>query len=260
MNVCVFCGSSITLNTQLAITLDDGIKVVVPICDIHAEDATIKTARVAYLEHQAKVEAVLQAAKALGINVDNFHRNGSLLVPAPIQQPAQRQDQQPQVPLVEELSGEGVISTSVLDSAKGMQSVGGNTEHGAVPSYSSHSLGSVQSQLPPDALKGKAKMVMVEGRTGMQIAIPETRIDGTGTTHIKIIKREDDSRLQHRFKRMASESMQDRPPNFAREGYQNSQAECPICRGTCGVRQNVGGVMKNTTCPKCNGAGFISLI
>jgi hypothetical protein len=263
MAQCVFCSFTQNLNTQLGVTLEDGTKVVVLICDTHSEDATVKTARAAYMDKQKQIDAVLEQAKALGLNITGFQQQGAILVPTVAQQPQQVAQPDPiaAATAAQVLTGEDVVATEVLDSRRGMVSVGGTTDFGSVAGHQSHDVSNLKSKLPEAARKGKAKMTMVEAREGMPIAIPETRVDGTGTTRIKIHKKETDGTLQHRFKRMAKDSIErDKTPNFAREGYQNTQADCPICRGACTIRQNVGGVVKDVPCPKCGGMGFISLV
>jgi hypothetical protein len=256
MSQCVFCEAVENLNTQMSVTLEDGTKVTVVICDVHAEDATVKTARNAYLDKKKKIDALLEQAKALGLNLSGFVQQGNLLVPAA--KPAAPVIQEQAVPsrqmAVEELSGENVISTEIIDSRPGMQSVGGSTDFGNVAAHQSLDPNSFSSKLPAGARKGRAKMVTVEGREGMPISIPETRVDGTGTTHIRIVKKENNLSLQSRFKKMADDSIiRDSPPNFAREGYQNTQTTCPICRGDCSIRQG----SKSVVCPKCGGLGFL---
>jgi len=255
---CVFCDATVNLNTQLTVTLDDGSKISVLICDAHADDATVKTAKAAYIVKQDKIKVVIEQARALGLNVTGMEQHGRILVPtvtvAAKSPPPIEQSIEPV-----ELSGEQVINTEMLD-RRSMQSVGGaTTDFGHVASHSSYDFNDLQSKLPDEARKGKAKMAMVEAREGMPIAIPETRVDGTGTTRIRVLKKEDDTKLQQRFKKMADDSMRDKTPNFARAGYQNTQAVCPICQGSCAIRQNVGGAMKEVTCPKCGGAGLISI-
>lgn len=263
MPQCVFCDATDNLNTQMNVTIDDGTKVTVFICDTHAEDATVKTAKNAYTIKQDKIKVLIEQAKALGFNLTGMEQQGGVLVPTLAKPPrpaAPAAEASPAQP--EALEGDQVISTEILDSRRGMQSVGGQLDGvGHVTSHSSHDLSGLQSKLPEDARKGKAKMAIVEARVGMPIAIPETRIDGLGTTRIRVTKKENDGTLQSRFKKMAKDSIElDRTPDFARSGYQNTQAECPICRGTCVIKQNVGGVVKEVSCPKCGGLGSISTV
>lgn len=260
---CVFCNNTQNLNTQLTITLEDGAKVNVLICDEHAEDATVKTARAAYLDKQKQIDALIEQAKKLGLNIGGFQQQGALLVPTSVNNPPPTAGTAPVAQNVQtdDLSGDDVVSTEMLDSRGGMVSIGGATDFGNVASHQSHNVSGIADKLPEEVRKGKAKMATVEAREGMPIVIPETRIDGTGTTRIRITKKEDDGKLQQRFKKMAKDSIErDKTPNFAREGYQNTQTECPICRGTCRIKQNVGGVMKDVVCPKCNGMGSISTV
>lgn len=268
MSQCIYCGSTQALNTQLTITVDDGIKHTVDICDTHAEDASIKSAKAAFLDKQQKIQEVLEQAKALGLNIS---QTGDLVVasspdphppaapaseaaPAPEPEPAPAPTPQPQVIQAEQQEGEDWVSTDVVDRSRPISSVGGNTQMGNVESYGSHNTESVKGELPADALKGKVKMAVVEGREGQPLAVPQQRVDGTGTTRISILKTEDDRSLQERFKKMASDSMNDQTPDFARSGYANTTANCPICHGDGEVRMG-----KSTQiCPKCGGGGVIS--
>jgi hypothetical protein len=255
---CVFCDATSNLNTSLTVMLDDGNKIAVEICDLHAEDATVKTAKAAYLEKRRKIDEVLVQAKALGLNIAGMTQQGPLWVPE-VTKPAPSPPREVP-PTSEILNGDEVISTEIIDSRAGMVSVGGATDFGHIASHASHNFNGLQSRLAEDARKGKAKMVVVEGREGMPIAIPEKRVDGLGTTRLRIVKKENDGKLQQRFKKMAKDTIEhNRLPNFARSGYQNTQVTCPVCNGSCVIRQMVAGVVKETSCPKCDGAGVISV-
>jgi len=266
MTQCVFCEATTDLNTQMTIKLDNGNKVEVSVCDPHSETATPKTVKVAYLEKQGKAEALIAQLKAMGIEVAAVEKRSSgLIVPAlPKPVPAHREPT-PASPQPEDLDGDDVVDTTLLDAkSKGMVSRGGSINAGGiatnVTSHASHDLHNLrldqeQRQALAGATKGKAKMTVMEGREGQPLILPEKRVDGLGTTRLKIAKKEDDGRLQNRFKKMAKDSIErDRSPDFARSGYQNAQSTCPICHGECVIRQ----AGKETGCPKCNGMGFIS--
>jgi len=66
---CVFCDSSTDLNTSLIVTLDNGHKITVLICDTHAEEATVKSARDAYLDKRKKIDDIIAQAKVLGVDL-----------------------------------------------------------------------------------------------------------------------------------------------------------------------------------------------
>ncbi len=275
MAQCVFCDSTSNLNTQIGIKLDDGKKATCDICDVHAEDATPKTVKAAYLEKETKAKSLLDQLKAMGYDVANLeHSKSGLVVPVMAEKPKPKPDFVAEgVIQAEDLQGEDVVDTTVLDAKKkGMVSVAGAANFGDGPiNVAGHNsldaTGIAAGNLPQDqragllqAKKGKAKLAVVEGREGQPLVIEEKRVDGMGTTRIKITKKEDDGKLQGRFKRMAKDSIEhDRVPNFARAGYQNTQAECPICKGACVIVQPVRGVKQEVSCPKCNGAGVISV-
>lgn len=253
MSTCVYCGVSENLNTTLQITLDNGEKVTVAICDEHAEEATIKSARVAYTNKQKQIDDFLAQAKALGLNISINTGNNLSVVQAPVQQaPVQQAPQYApqQVPQAQPiLEGDDVVSTDFIDN-KMMRSVGG----GGVESFSSFQAGSSKDKLDPNLLRGRAKITMMEGREGIPIAIPERRVDGTGTTRIKISKRENDQNLQNRFKRMAEDSIRDRSPDF-KSGYRDSMKSCPLCHESGSIRN----MNQDIVCPKCQGSGVISV-
>ena len=255
---CVYCGGSDNLNTTFTITIDEE-KIKVFICDEHAEDASVKTAKEAYLKKQKDIDSFLAQAKALGLNVTI--NNGSQLSvvtsnSAPAQQISQQRQVAPQQPMYNEpmMEGTDVVNTEMLDSRK-MKSIGGRTEYGMVNSYDSLDKDMLTEKLDPNFFRGKAKIGMAEGRGGQPLAIQEVRVDGTGTTRIQINKKEDDQKLQNRFKRMADDSRNDRTPDFARNGYENTMRNCPLCRGEATIVHNNA----TTICPKCNGLGNISI-
>jgi len=250
LNQCIFCDATTDLNTSLTITLEDGSKVAVRICDVHAEDATVKSAREAYLEKRKKIDELLAQARSLGLQLSE---SPSGLVVA-TQKPEPRVMQvQPTAEAAEALEGPNVVSTSKLDGRK-FQSVGGTADGVAVSSHAPLDTSSLIDQLPEGALDGQAEMTVVEGRGGQPLAIPQRRIDKTGTTRISI-KKSTDAALQDRFKKMAADTMGDRTPDFARSGYQNTQRPCPLCKGACVVKQG----RQEVPCPKCNGSGIISI-
>lgn len=268
MAQCVFCQAVTGLNTQIAVKLDDGIKVSCDICDEHADEATPKTVKAAYLARQAEADALIAKLKAMGYDVAKMEQKGSIIVPVMAEKPKPSQVLAESV-TADELSGDGVVDTSIVDSraARGVVSANGSAQFVggsvSVAGYTSLDAAAIAANnLPVDqrnalskAMKGKAKLTVVEGREGQPLTIVEKRVDGLGTTRIKVSKREDDTRLQSRFKKMAKDSTERGiTPNFATEGYQNTQVDCPICRGNC-VIVSAG---KEISCPKCNGAGFIS--
>lgn len=250
MNIkqCVFCDNTNTLNTQMSIN-DNGQMISVFICDEHAEDATIKSAKEAYSAKKDKIQALLEQAKALGLNISETSSGLSIV---------QEQKQSVSVPRVVsselDVNDPNVVPTAKLNVNRPIASVGGEVSGHSVQSHTSFDMSSLSEKLPEEVLNGHAEMAMVEGRSGQPLVIPKTRVDGTGTTRITIQKT-DDNILQNRFKKMANDSMNGNTPDFARAGYQNTTANCPVCRGN-GTVKNAG---KNTVCPKCTGTGLISI-
>ena len=251
---CIFCGKNTDLNTQLTISLGDGNKVSVDICDEHAEDATVKTARAKYVEKQAQITAFMEQAKALGLEIKAPSSGSGLVTVQKTQEiiPTARQIVEPTLTVDSKEEEDGWVPTAKVDAAdrKGMRSVGGSTEMGGVSGHSSYTIGGQKDSLDEAMRRGKVRMVVQEGRAGAPIVVPQKRVDGTGTTRIRIVKNESDDSLQRRFKGMAQDSKQDRQPDF-RNGYDESTRTCPICRGDC--------VVNDQDCPKCDGLGIISV-
>lgn len=271
MRQCIYCSTDKTLNTQITITLDDGSKQTVDICDEHAEDATIKSARQAYVDRQQRIQEVIDQAKALGLDISQSESGLSVAEgPKPESDAQASAPSQPQAPdtttpqrppdppknhnTPADEEEEGYIPTERVDKRRPIVSKGGQVGGANVDSHTSYDVSEARASLPEESLRGKVKMTMVEGREGQPLAVPQRRIDGTGTTQINISKSEDDNKLQRRFKKMAQSSMDGEAPDFARSGYTNSTVSCPVCRGDGEVKMG----KKTKTCPKCGGGGVIS--
>lgn len=245
---CVFCDVTTNLNTSLTITLEDGSKVAVNICDGHAEDATVKSAREAYLGKLKKIDDLLAQVKALGLQISDSPSGMAI-----VSQPPKAVTNTPSARAIDPIEeGPDIIPTSKLQQ-RNFQSVGGNVAGVSVPSYEAINPANSKDKLPDDALDGYAEMAIVEGRGGQPLAIPKRRTDKTGTT-VVTIKKSTDANLQDRFKKMANDSLSDRMPDFANGGYNDTQRECPICHGSGHIIQQ----RKPQACPKCNGSGIIS--
>ena len=260
----------------MTIKLDNGDKITIYVCDDHAVNATVQAVKDAYTNKQGKIEELMKQAEELGLHV-SMTTNGI----APMQeelppvvskptaasnavQPANAEQMTSQIPEdagkkvtvivpgagppTDDMLGDDVVSTDIIDSNKGMQSVGGASGGHAVDSHSSIDLGSLEDKLPEEARRGRVKMEMMEGRGGQPIAIPKKRVDGTGTTRINIVNTGGDSALQERFKNAAMSEDSD-----FRHGYQGATRDCPICKGT-GFAENAG---EEISCPKCSGTGII---
>lgn len=258
---CVFCTSNDNLNTEMTVTLDDGNKISVEICDVHAEDATVKTAKAAYTSRQAQIAAVLEQAKALGLDLSQTSSGLTIVKSKP--QPKSRAPEvvvpevDPTIILEDE---EDVCETTGIDVAAPMSRVTvASSLPAGVSASGGRNYGIGKDKLPDSMMKGKAKIEVMEGRGGMPIAIPAKKVDGMGTTRIKITNTGDkDNDLQKRFKNMADSSKADpnnnRAPDF-RNGYGESVKICPICHGDGEV---MNAAMK-INCPKCGGSGEISV-
>ena len=216
-----------------------------------------------YLERKKQIEELLAQAKALGLDVTALNNSSNQVKP---KQPAAINDKQTNnnglQPEGKEITKESKakiinqssqntesdkdwISTEKYENVQqsGFTSVGGQ----GAQSYSSYKVSGQQDTLDSELLEGKVKMDVVEGRGGQPLPIPSKRVDGTGTTTIRVVKSENDQSLQRRFKDMASQEHQ---PDF-RHGYNDATRTCPICRGDCSVN--------GKDCPKCKGSGLISV-
>ncbi len=252
---CIFCGADKSLNTSMDIKIDDDSPAVkVMICDVHAEEATIKSVKEAYLVKQRQIEEVLAQAKALGLNVGET-ATGITTIHAAAKPPPLPVDRRPTPAIEYDESDPNVVPTSLVDGKAGIRSVGGATDLGTVESHTSHTTTDLKSALPEGTRDGRVRMGLVEGRGGQPMAIQRRRTDGTGTTRINVIQTESDASLQKRFKEMAKAS-EESGVTFSK-GYAQPGGvrDCPICRGECVVMQE--GVEQE--CPKCDGTGIITV-
>lgn len=240
----------------MTISMEDGTKVAVKLCDEHSEDTTVKKAKEAYLAKQSKLDELMAHAKALGFEISI---QGSGLAVLNKQQTDIQEKQEKAKPvevkakkLEPSSPNSKIVSTKVLDS-RSFDSVGVSAAGvpSGMPAYNTSSL---QDKLPEDALEGTAEIIMTEGRTGQPLVIPQRRIDSTGTTIISIRKSENDRTLQDRFKNMADKSMRDEAPDLVHGGYKDTTRKCPVCRGACVVKMK-----EEMPCPKCGGSGLISV-
>ena len=252
INTCIFCTAAANLNTQMTITNDDGTKVAVKICDEHAEEATVKSAREAYNNRLAQIKAVMDQAKALGLNIGGGlvieeDKSGLAIVSSV---PSKDISTKPQTAIMLDKSDPNVIPTNRLNSRE-FRSVAGAVGGASLESHNKYDTGNLADKLDPSVLDGYAQMTINEGRTGQQIAIPAIRQDKTGTTTITIKKSENDATLQARTKRLAQASMNDENMSY-KDGYAGHRP-CPLCRGVGFI--NTG--KAKPICPKCNGVGNI---
>lgn len=231
MRICVYCGCHDNLNTELTITIDNK-KIMVLICDEHSENATVKSARDAYVVKRAEIDKVIQAARNLGLNISESDATSPHLRDQQVQ--PKKGTQQTQI------QEEGLIPTHRLNYLSSTKSVSGSLPgYGSLESLQGHDLSKL---LPSSVTNGVAKVDVLEGREGIPTPIPTMRRDGTGTTRISIHRTTDDM-LQNNFRKLASESMLDKGNN----GYVVTDKICPMCNGDDG------------SCTKCGGTGIITI-
>lgn len=223
----------------MTITLENGDKVIVFLCDVHAEDATIKSAKAAYLDRATKLEQILAQAAALGFNLATVGSNAitsDVPTPVPVVKPPAK--------VLAENVDDGFIDASIIDNASMNIRVGGNGAGGADRSYNT-------SELQKIAGPAKAKVDVVNIR-GIDMVIPTKKIDQSGTTTIRINNSFDDRAMQQKFRQISAQSI-DGGNNIQsyKDGYQTRS--CPLCNGT-GHYVNRG---VDTECAKCDGSGEI---
>lgn len=260
---CVYCNSDQNVNTTMTLPLEGGTKAVVGICDIHAEEASVKTAKQKYLERKAKIDEFMAQAKELGIDIQVVEpaKNGSSVATARVQQierPAAKQFGPKDVEVDQDDPNSIVVDTKVFDQKNKKQLItpgGSFGAMGAVESIQRHDIDEVRKELPAEAMAGKVKVEVMEGRQGQPIAIPSKRVDGLGTTIITMTK-SSDQELQRRTKDMAHGTVQDSHHGYGPHGGYDKTATCPVCRGKC---ETVAGGRK-IKCPKCGGRGEIVVL
>lgn len=277
MGVCVFCGTPDKLNTSMTITLDDGNKADVLICDEHAEDATVKTTKIAYQDKQKQIDAVLAQAKTLGLDISQASPGGKLFIAQQQSASGQQPTTQSTVrqPVVQAIRDPTIVSAPLLENdedgivvpverlRREITSVGGNVQlqgiSASVPSYRSHDLNAPLkdrngNELNESLRRGSAKLTAVEGRAGHPLVIPTVVRDGTGTTVIKVAKIMDGHKMDRRFKDMADASRYDQGHDFRNSYEASSEHICPICRGECSTMHRGNRIV----CPKCGGVGTVT--
>lgn len=264
---CFVCSKDAPKDSMVIIQMEDGHKAEIYLCDEHA-DNSLKKLKEMYTKKKIDLDALINQAKELGYNIDLINpsqaASKSIIIATekpPEVSPLKAVEKQAAMPAESKMikestkeDSEGMIATEIIDK-KTMKSVGGSTDMGMVSAYQSYDFNNLGDKLPENARQGKVKMVMAEGRGGQPIAIPQKRMDGLGETHIMINKAENDDRLQARFKKMAQDSIQDKHANFAQNGYADTTRACPFCKGSGLVRN---GKIEGS-CPKCGGAGMISI-
>lgn len=254
--VCVFCEQ--TASSKLEITVDDG-KVIVGICDLHAEDATIKSCRTAYLQRQTQIAELLAQAEKLGLKLSTTASGITLAQTEPqtLQEPRVAQLEQPVRPTPPPLADNNhrLIPTSQFDNRQHVPQVKVIAEGGlTVDNYASHSLSNLADKLPEGARIGEVLVEQVAGRAGVPVNVETLRRDGTGETKITVRQTVDDSRLQRRFKEMAVASLD----GIYQDGYALEPTRvrsCPFCGGRGQYRANNNLV----ECQKCHGTGSITV-
>lgn len=261
MSACIYCGTKENLEAQLTITLDDGKKVTVSVCKEHAEDATIRTAKQKYMERQGEIDALMEKAKALGLELAIGAPSASGLVMV-TQKPIARQANEAAMrgqslnPAIAAEDDPEMIDAEILERReRGVVSSGGMAGNTMVEGHQSLDMSEIKEQIGTDVLRGKVKVEVIEKQSGGVVALPVKKVNGLGTTQIRVVQTTDQE-MQRRFKTIAEQSKSpfgwDRMRHLGKEGIEI--INCPICKGE-GVARNAG---KEVTCPKCKGKGMLN--
>ena len=226
----------------------DNQQITVNICDEHAEEATVKTVKQAYLDKKSKIEEFLAQAQILGIDISTS-KSGLVFAESPKQNVAQEPKRV--APVVDQaisdvstlldLKDPSVVPTNKIKD-RAFTSKGGTFGGEKVESYSRMNVTELEDQLPEEALQGYVKMELAEGRQGQPLAIPSLRVDKTGVTSITISRTITDEQLRRKTRLDGGYDQYDELPR------------CSLCRGSGALRNK--GLLQ--TCNNCKGSGYIS--
>ncbi len=254
MSSCIYCGASDNVEAQLTVTLDDGKKVTVDVCKEHAEDATIRSAKQKYMERQSEIDTLMARAKALGIELQVSKPSASGLVMV-TNKPAAQQER------IRGTAANTIVIDDMIDSEiverreRTVVSAAGIAGAHSVEGHQSIDMADIKDQVGSEVLRGKVKMEMVERQNGSTVALPTKKVNGLGTTIIRVVQTNDQD-MQRRFKAIAEQSKSphgwDQMRHIGKEGIEI--INCPICRGE-GVARNNG---QEIQCPKCKGKGILN--
>ncbi len=255
MKKCIYCGSDKDLVAELTLTLDDKSRATVDVCQEHADDATIKTAKAKYMERQNQIDELMAKAKELGMTLAPQATAGGLVLmqSAPRQQAQRDTDQQAmrRQAIIEDESDMVDFDDGKL---RPMSSASGTAGSYAVEGHRSIDMKPIMEKLGNDVFHGRVRREVVEKASGMPVMIETKKVNGLGTTRIRVVPSTDND-LQRRFKDVANRSKSDygwdSMRHLGKEGV--SVTDCPLCKSDCVVRS--GG--KEIVCPKCKGKGIM---
>lgn len=188
---CVVCGSLEGLNTSMTIKIDDKSHSVL-ICDEHAEETTVKTAREAFLKRQIEIDDLIAKAKALGIEIPQ----------QPVEQPAAPQRKmliQDTVSAEGQPIPKGTYRKSEADHILNRRNAQISVASGVAASHGSDIRSAEAEKILGSQLDGHVQLAKVPTRAGVPVVIPAKVSDGLGTTEIQI-RPSSDQELQRRFK------------------------------------------------------------
>ncbi len=264
---CLICSTDKDLNTTLSLKLDDSTTVSVVVCDVHAEDLTVKIAKEKYLEKKAVIDRIMQEARDNGLEISIPTTSTGLVLAksTAVEQPATRQQALTPQPIDKQqvddeinlLRSGKLIKGSVARQKLGKaQSVGGSFDRLTTVDR--------QEELSRSALTERAetgqeqiRIGLVEGRGNQPIAIPTVIKDDFGTTVIRVSQGMTDDKLQKQFKGLA-DSKDANGLNthcFGADGY--ALTDCQFCKGKGSVITVSSGQKVSADCPRCKGAGLM---
>jgi len=235
INGCIICGSPTNLNTELTISINDE-KVLIKVCDDHADDITPKIAKKLYTENLKKIDKILAEAKKFGLVLSNDNASPILTVKQEQPQPCNSCSTQQDITINE--------NKNIIDKqkAKQIQSMRAPRATGDVRSTQSMmDISAIERKLP-GLENGDVEMGVASGVAGAPLVIPKTIRDITGTTTISINKSFDDNALQRRFKDMSEQSI------TGHIQFGNYGNDCQACGGSKTVNGEI--------CQRCGGSGI----
>jgi len=267
LNVCIVCGlsDSAKLDNTMSLLLDDGLKVVIKICDEHAPDLTMKRAKELYLQKSHALTKAMELLKQAGYDISPVGNN-NLLIPTKIDVlQAQLMPIAAVIPIVvpdsniaHPANGQRITDLKRLDELSSRiapVAISGNSRDvgsGASaivlrPQNISAEDRPIVESVERARSDGEAVLALVESVGGRSINVPIYRKDGTGTTVLSVLKQSKEN-FARNFKEMAHRSMAGNV-SFRNDGYGHP---CNFCKGECTIMN--GGVL--AACPKCAGSGL----
>jgi hypothetical protein len=263
LNKCIQCATDKDLNTTLTVKLEDGTTVQVNVCDEHAEDMTIKQARVLYAEKQEELQKIIEMAEAAGLKVEIPTASGLVVAqqdPAKVEKPkapvpmkmADNPPEESAVKSPDTVLLNGRDAREKLGAAKSMSTA--LPQAGTMEQKQSHDVRTLEDKV--DLGQEKIQLGLAEGRSGQAVPIPQIIKDEGGTTIIRVRQTVSDHDLQKNFKDLAesNDGSGNNAHSFHSAGY--TMNACGFCSGSGFVTNVVNKTKQQSACPRCEGSGM----